>query len=98
MAFNYCHSKRCAINTRSSLANCTCGFTTKQQKKVIAELRSQLELVEKQCQENGRHSAEKTLEIDRLKKALKNIVYPGFGDSLLPMDMVNIAKQALEGK
>ncbi len=32
------------------------------------ELQSQLELVEKQCQENGRHSAEKTLEIDKLKK------------------------------
>lgn len=31
---------------------------------------SQLELVEKQCQENGHHSAEKTLEIDRLKEEL----------------------------
>jgi len=31
-----------------------------------------------------------------LKAALENIVNPGFGDSLYPMDMVNIAKQTLK--
>ena len=34
--------------------------------------------------------------ITELEAALENIVNPGFGDSLYPMDMVNIAKQTLK--
>lgn len=42
MAFNQCHKKRCAINTKSSLANCTCGFTARWQKEKINRLREKV--------------------------------------------------------
>ena len=42
MAFNKCHTRRCAINAKSSLANCTCGFTAKSRKETIKRLRIEL--------------------------------------------------------
>ena len=39
MSENVFHKKRCAINTKSFKANCTCGSTEKWQKRKITELR-----------------------------------------------------------
>ncbi len=39
MAFNHCHSRRCAINTKSSLANCTCGFTGRSLRRRLDDMR-----------------------------------------------------------
>ena len=49
MSFNECHKKSCAISRKSSLANCTCGFTIKWRDQKIIELRDELAVVEKKC-------------------------------------------------
>ncbi len=57
MSFNTFHKKTCAINTKSFLANCTCGCTEKYQKKKIRELR--------------RSKAQDKVMIDQLDKEIK---------------------------
>ncbi len=46
MSFNRFHTVRCAINTKSHRANCTCGATEQWQRKKITELREKLVKVE----------------------------------------------------
>ena len=48
MSFNKFHTVRCAINTKSCKANCTCGATEKWRGKKIIELRSELARANKQ--------------------------------------------------
>ena len=42
MAFNKLHTKHCAINTKSSLANCTCGVTNQYLRGKIKQLQAEL--------------------------------------------------------
>ena len=46
MGFNECHKKRCAINAKNFMANCTCGFTEKWQKEKIKQLRAKIAKLE----------------------------------------------------
>lgn len=74
MSFNICHKKSCAINRKSSLANCTCGFTARSRYKKIGELRAKLTTAEKRVLEANKNAetidAFAILNIEELKGKL----------------------------
>ncbi len=70
MSFNKCHKKRCAINTKSSLANCTCGFTANFRKRTIDDLRTKLDREKEDIAKVREVACKKAQEILDLRQKL----------------------------